>query len=168
MLITNNIDNNKIKKSVYSLSGKLIDYVVDEVKDNQLVRRKIRDNYLNIKNNEIIVKEKYITLPSIKQFSIPKDLKLSLINPNFGVIDLETFEDKSKVMAAGLFAYGDTKPRTNYIDKDNMDSDKVIYILLDILFENKYENYIFYCHNLGGFDSIFLIKYLVNYNKFNE
>lgn len=49
-----------------------------------------------------------------------------------------------------------------------MDSDKVIYILLDILFENKYEKYIFYCHNLGGFDSIFLIKYLVNYNKFNE
>lgn len=167
----NDLEDKKVQKSVYTLNGKLVDRVVDELNDNQVVNRTSGKNFIEIKNNKIIRKEKFINLPSIKQHKTPKDLKLNSINPNIGVIDLETYkniEDKPKVMAAGLFAYGDVNPITIYIDEKDMDSDNVIYKLLDKLFESKYEGYTFYCHNLGDYDSVYIIRSILRYNQANK
>lgn len=167
----NDLEDKKVQKSVYTLNGKLVDRVVDELNDNQVVNTTSGKNFIEIKNNKIIRKEKFINLPSIKQHKTPKDLKLNSINPNIGVIDLETYkniEDKPKVMAAGLFAYGDVNPITIYIDEKDMDSDNVIYKLLDKLFESKYEGYTFYCHNLGDYDSVYIIRSILRYNQANK
>lgn len=83
-----------------------------------------------------------------------------------GVIDLDV-NDKARVMAAGLFAFGDKKPTTIYIDKIDVNSDNIIYKLLEKMFEPKYDNYLFYCDNLDDFDAIFLLKAILSYNKEN-
>lgn len=35
------------------------------------------------------------------------------------------------------------------------------------MFLYKYKDYIFYCHNLGGYDSVFLIRTIYNLNLAN-
>lgn len=46
-----------------------------------------------------------------------------------------------------------------------MDSDKVVLDLINEMFRNKYKGTTFYCHNFGGYDIIFILKILVDYNS---
>ena len=39
--------------------------------------------------------------------------------------------------------------------------------MIDELLRSKYSKTTFYCHNLGGFGIIFLLKILVYHNKYN-
>jgi hypothetical protein len=49
-----------------------------------------------------------------------------------------------------------------------MDNNKVIYDLLDEMFQYQYKGIKWYCHNFGGFDSVFIINALVAYNKYSN
>lgn len=49
-----------------------------------------------------------------------------------------------------------------------MDSSKVIYDLFDEMFQSKYKDIQWYCHNFGEFDSIFVISALQKYNKYTD
>jgi len=51
-------------------------------------------------------------------------------------------------------------------NKDNTDS--VVIKLVDELFKSKYDLTTFYCHNLGGFHVVFMLKILVDYNVVNS
>lgn len=64
----------------------------------------------------------------------------------------------------GFKANLDEDPVTYYID-DNYDSDKVILDLVDELLRPKYSKVTFFCHNLGGFDVVFIVKTINNYNE---
>lgn len=94
----------------------------------------------------------------------------SIENPNIGVIDLETYTDTSlnrgRVYSAGLYTKYDKRPITFYIDKKTKDNNKVIYDLLDQMFSYKYKGIIWYCHNFGDFDSLFIISTIDKYNKY--
>ena len=100
-----------------------------------------------------------------------KNRNLSVSNSNIVVIDLETYKENenkvSKVYAGGVLR-NDYDPVFFYIDKNTYDSNQVIYNLLDELFKAKYRDYSIYCHNFGRFDSIFILKALLDWNKNNE
>lgn len=49
-----------------------------------------------------------------------------------------------------------------------MDSDKLVLNLVNELLRPKYKDINFYCHNLGGFDIVFLLKTLCDYNDNNK
>lgn len=45
-----------------------------------------------------------------------------------------------------------------------MDVEDIVFSLINELLRPKYSNITFYCHNLGGFDIVFILKVLCNYN----
>lgn len=141
---------------------------------------------LNKDNNiELFIKE--IDLPSIKyrehnKFINPDsnlhNLKLSkpipMRNPKFGVFDVETFNDTtsdgeiySRIYALGFCIYMD-KPSmfylTDYFDNTLVSSHKLVLKCIDAMLIPEYNKYIFYVHNFGKFDAIFLHKILLDYN----
>ena len=50
-----------------------------------------------------------------------------------------------------------------YIENIN-ESDSVVIKLVNELLRSKYSKTTFYCHNLGGFDVVFVLKVLIDYN----
>ena len=165
--------NDTIIKQAYTLDGVIIDSVKDKIINNELVTRKVKNKDIEIYKNKISYVEEKIKLVPIKSYNIIKSKKLSPVeNKNIGVIDLETYVNtitqKSKVYAAGLFSNLDKSPITFYIDKNTLDSNKVIYDLIEEMFKYKYRDTKFYCHNLGGFDVLFIIKALLEYKSDNH
>lgn len=72
--------------------------------------------------------------------------------------------NEAKVYALGFY----TKQHgchTFYI-KETLDSDELIMRCLDSMICNKYDDYIFYVHNLGKFDIYFLLSALVKSDKY--
>lgn len=45
-----------------------------------------------------------------------------------------------------------------------MNYDTIVLLLVNELLRSKYENITFYCHNLGGYDIVFILNTLYNYN----
>lgn len=169
ILATKVFDDKTTLKEVYTLNGVKIDSITDKLLDNNTVSRKIKNKSLQITNNVITNIEDKIDFPPIKKTSLFKTKPLdSVENGNIGVIDLETYTDfktnKSKVYAAGLYTKLDKKPITFYIDKNTLNSYDLIYSLVDELFKYKYKDIKFYCHNLGGFDVVYMLKALLEYN----
>jgi hypothetical protein len=96
-------------------------------------------------------------------------------NPNYGVLDLETFveqtekgEHYSRVFALGYFTKLEPEPKmfylTDYFDNTTTSSNKLVLKCIDEMLSSAMSNYIFYVHNLGKFDVIFLHKILLDYN----
>ncbi len=126
-----------------------------------------------IKDNTIIEKRISKILPSINAKFVERNKQNIEGNlssdPRIGVIDLETYKivelQQSKVYAAGLRING-REPITYYIYKFTMDSNDVVYRLINELMNTtKYEGYKIYCDNLGSFDSLFIIRALLDYNN---
>jgi hypothetical protein len=109
-----------------------------------------------------------------------------MTNPNYGVFDLETFIDTdergnsySRVYALGFVtsdqfkqskASTESEPLTLYYLTDHFPntlegSAKLVLKCLDNMLVKKYHNFIFYVHNLGRFDIIFIHKILLDYNS---
>lgn len=90
-------------------------------------------------------------------------------NLHIGVIDIETYlavDGTYKVYALGFKTNLDLKPIIYYIDQNDLEySSKLIVLsLVDELLRSRYEDTIFYCHNLGGFDIVFILNTLFWYN----
>ena len=93
-----------------------------------------------------------------------------MANPNIGVIDIETYLNNNNVYvihALGFKTNLDPKPVVYYID-EKLDNSKLVLSMIDELLRAKYSNITFYCHNFGGFDVVFILKILDNYNDNNE
>ena len=95
-------------------------------------------------------------------------------NPNYGVLDLETFVDTnengerySRVFALG-FLTKTKNPKMfyliDYFDNTSSSSYKLVLKCIDEMLNYANSNYKFYVHNLGRFDIIFLQKILLDYN----
>jgi len=96
-------------------------------------------------------------------------------NPNYGVLDLESFVDinengerYSRVFAIGFLTKTDKTPKMfylmDYYDNTTSSSNKLVLKCIDEMLNYANSNYIFYVHNLGKFDVIFLQKILLDYN----
>lgn len=83
---------------------------------------------------------------------------------------METFTNnkgEAKVYALGFktnLEHGVTY--TRYINRHTLDSDAIILDIVGEMLRSKYSNITaFYCHNLGGFDIVFLLKALYRHNE---
>jgi DNA polymerase type B, organellar and viral len=94
-------------------------------------------------------------------------------NPNWGVFDLETFTDQtleckiySRVYALGFLTKFEKRTfyLTDLFSNNREGSQQLILHCIDQMLEPKFNNFIFYVHNLGKFDVIFLHKVLIDYN----
>lgn len=59
-------------------------------------------------------------------------------------------------------------PITYYIDEESYDSNYLIITMIDELLRRKYNGITFYCHNLAGYDIVFILKALFDYNNDNK
>ena len=137
------------------------------------------------KYNDIELFIKKIDLPPIKytehiKFINPevdsddKDKPIPSRNTNFGVFDVETFVDTSeygektsRVFALGFCIYmGDVSMYylSDYFDNTPESSNKLVLKCIDAMLVPDYNKYVFYVHNFGRFDAIFLHKILLDYN----
>jgi hypothetical protein len=100
----------------------------------------------------------------------PKSTNLSFIsNPNIGVIDTETYTaryDINKIYALGFRTVLSNEPVMYYIG-DDLNSDKIVLDMVDELLRPKYNKISFYCHNLSGYDIVFILKILYTFNDQN-
>jgi len=104
----------------------------------------------------------------LKSISKLENKVLFINNPNIGVIDIETYLSKdntNKVYALGFKTVLDSKPIIYYINKEDLDSSKIVLSMVNELLRFKYNKITFYCHNLGGYDIVFI---LYRYNDINE
>ena len=167
VLVVKAIDVNTILKYRYSLSGVLITSITDFYKGNKLYR-KSGSKQIEISNNKILkITEKFKFIPISKY--IIKDQKF-IPNRNIGVIDLETYltdQNINKVYALGFKTNLNEKLITYYIDK-NLNSDYLVTTMIDELLRPKYKDITFYCHNLGRYDIVFLLKILYNENNIDK
>jgi DNA polymerase family B len=155
------------------------------VKDENLWVRKTGGTSLVFnKNSNIQALVAHIPLKAIKYLDFNKNNNLEkqrrtppqpMSNPNYGVLDLETFVDKneqgerySRVFSLGFLTKTDKKPKmfylTEYFDNTTSSSNKLVLKCIDEMLNYANSNYIFYVHNLGRFDVIFLQKILLDYN----
>lgn len=163
ILAINKIVDGSMEKIRYSLDGVIISHVIDRPCNNYIIRSSGEKSVV-IKDNKVVSINLNINLRPIEK---PNIEPLFVENNNIGVIDLECYKGADgidKVYALGFKTNLDQGSTIYYIDKINLDSDKIILSLVNELFRNKYSNITFYCHNLGGFDIVFILKVLYNFN----
>ena len=94
----------------------------------------------------------------------------SVSNSNIGVLDIETYfsseDNKSFVYALGYKIFKGPE-QIFYLSKDQSSTNLILECINSMLIE-KYHGFIFYVHNLGGFDGIFLLNALNTYNVYNN
>lgn len=158
------IENNGVfYRDIYdSISGILITRIQDRAVKDNLFTRKIGNNSLTILDNNIVKVESEKKLSSIKYKA--KNLK---DEPNIliGSWDIETFKDidgYAKVYALGFYVLGG-KVKIYYLE-DRISSEELVLRCIDDMLVNEFNNYTFYTHNFGSYDSIFLIKILKDFN----
>ena len=167
MLAIKILETNFINKIRYSLHGVIISQVTDRVVNN-LVLRSSGDKQIVIDGNKVVSICQNIKIKPIEK---PKFNALFVENRNIGVIDIETYranDDTFKIYALGFKTNLAEKSKIYYIDKSDLDSRKIVLELVEELLRPKYANVTFYCHNLGGYDIVFLLKTLYTYNDENQ
>ena len=130
--------------------------------------REIGSNSLYIKDKKIIKSVNPIRFKAIEKTNLKYNSWLP--NTNIGVIDTETYVSYNgiiKIYALGFRTKLSNEPKIFYIDKNTMDSTSLIVSMVDELLRYKYKDMNFYCHNLSGYDVVFLVSTLLKYNETN-
>jgi hypothetical protein len=179
ILIINDNDINQRVIEVFTINNiNNIDYRIGEPKfvvydtplneDKTEFIRRINDFSLHVHNDKVIKYEKKIMLPIIvyKNLSADKHVR----NSNIGVFDIETYydikKDKSFTYALGFKIFkGETKL---FYKKPDQTSNELIIECINSMLKRAYDKYTFYVHNLHGYDSIFVLSALLDYNSKNE
>lgn len=157
--------NSKIKNNinVYNVEGMKINTIVDQEIDLDRFTRNISNVTVYINKTGIykkIIKQKFSYVYPNKTGGYYS--KLVFTDNRIGTLDLETYKDEYNVsMTYAIGFYVKDNLHTFYID-NNLNSDILIMRCLDEMLKEKYHRYTFYVHNLGGFDSIFLLKVIIN------
>ena len=157
-----------IEKIRYSLNGVILNHLVDYIKGKYTER--VSGNKIilfdSMNNNKVISMRQDIKLKAIEK---PKTKSSFIENSNIGVIDIETIESYDniqKVYALGFKTGLEEPPIIYYIDKNTLDSNKIVFSMINELLRAKYKNIKFYCQNLGGYDIVFLLKILYDFNDY--
>lgn len=186
IIICNKKDNNVIEKSCYNLFGSFVNKVKDtySLKDNTdtasietFVSKRVSRNTVTYFNeeHEILRLERKITFDSItndvKHKNEGNKSKDWIPNPNIGVLDLEAYTDEdnstAKAYAIGFYSNKDLSCNTYYIDK-SLNSVELVHKCINDMLKDKYKDVTFYVHNLGRYDSAFILKSLILYNSTDE
>ena len=171
VIVVRDIDVNKSRKDVYNMHGfKILNNVIDEKLSNDSFIREIANSKFFFEKG--IVKKKIfpVKLPILK--SKPSKYK-GMANTNIGSFDIETYKDydgNSKVYALGFTNLGKLKDNIVnifYLGIDAVTPKELIIKCIDDMLSSKNRDHIYYTHNLGGFDIVFVLHTLrtVNYEK---
>lgn len=139
--------------------------------DNESFIRTV-DNYsLLIKQNEVVKLSRKINFDYLKSpYAKFTEIYKNMSNPNFGVLDIETYVDDnniSKVYNMGFATLTEKdKINTFYLSDliPSLDSNLLIILCINSMLIPKYHNFIWYIHNMGNFDIIFIYKTLTEFN----
>ena len=168
ILVVKTLNDNIVEKYKYSTSGILISKIKDVKSENKLIRTN-GSRTLIIENNNVIETSSLIKLKPLSKVKIKKDVWLP--DSNIGVIDTETYLNNNSIQeiyALGFKTKLDASPVTYYIDNSNgktNNSREIVLTMINELLRPKYNNITFYCHNLGGYDVIYFLKVLNDYNQ---
>jgi len=170
IIVVNVINSDTVVKRAFNTDGTFIHEVTDKLNSDGSMNRSYKKTKITIgSNKEIEFKSKLISLTPIKSVDLKYNKQASgLPNTNIGVLDLETYEDVdtiSKVYSIGFYSHLDNEPVLFYIDKNDLDSDKLVCLCIDEMLRDKYKGTTFYVHNLENFDAFFIIKALINFNE---
>lgn len=166
VLAVNILGPDTIKKIRYSLNGVVLTSVSDIAIDDVIIRNS-GEKQLVIRDGNVVSLTQNIKLIPLQK---PASKPLFVEYNNIGVIDIETFKADNginKVYALGFMTTQMSKPAIYYIDKETLDSRKLILDVVNELLRPKYDKVKFYCHNLGGFDIVYILHVLLTYNDDN-
>lgn len=173
--VVTDIDSSKTRKDVFSLTNNLLveSYIDEKTEGDSFIRHHPKTkSSVTIRDNKIVRSTLFQKFPLIT-YKPPKTVQ-NTFNKHIGSFDMETYLNtvtgKIEVYCLG-FCYGGnnvmiSKPtiKTYYLDKGETSSDIVIECINEML-TAKYKNAKFYTHNLGGYDVVFILKILGDYNK---
>lgn len=168
VIVVKLLDEKTHIKEVISMNGLPLTLAYDDIiiKDIEFKRR-IGKTSLYIKENKVNKYEVVERLPIIKPSKV--EFKTAT-NTNIGTLDVESYFDDDKnqsyVYALGFKAYKQ-KPVLFYI-QENQTSEDLILTCINAMLIKKYNGFIFYVHNLGGYDAIFILGALHSYNEENN
>lgn len=172
--VVTDISPNKTQKDIYSLDhDKRLETFIDEKLDDGFIRHNPEKNTsITIRKDKITRTSTLIKLPLINHIQ-PKQTH-NTFNKHIGSFDLETYKNSvtghNEVYSVGYGFAGTnvflTTPytKTFYLEPGKKSSDIVLDCINNML-NTKYHNAMFYTHNLGGYDAIFVLKILVDYNN---
>lgn len=170
VLAVKHVNDKTIEKIRYSINGVVMSHIIDYENDNMIIRKSVsNDKEIVVVDNKVISMKQPIFLKYLKKPTKEKSLFVS--NPNIGVIDTETYlsvDDSQKIYALGFKTNLNDEPKIYYVNKEDIDSDKIVLDMVNELLRPKYKNIAFYCHNLSGYDVVFLLKTLCVYNDNNN
>ena len=118
--------------------------------------RRIKNKIYYFSNGKVIFKKiirKYSFLSQKK-----KDLEKT---ENFITMDLETKIDADDKMFPFCICFYDGNETTSFFTDNKLNSENLILTALNELLIEKYSNHVIYLHNFSYFDSIFLMKVMV-------
>lgn len=177
-LVVLRLDRNYIwvfNKETFSLDY----YCIDNKLSDKLFERIINDKKIYISDLKV---EYLINKLQVNSLSLPLNsgIQISESLVKIGTLDLECFNNKNQdnyVYAIGYsifkknrlkdISFNDLNMNIYYLedykDYNHPSINMVIECIMDMLLN--YSNYTFYVHNLGGYDSIYLLNSLIKYNK---
>lgn len=164
ILVYKKINVNTFEIHIFdSKTGIFIEKIQDRVDLDTSFERTINATTLTIEKDRVTKISIDHNLEKIK----PAVSGVTDRNENLGSFDLETFIDDdaiAKVYALGFKTNIDEQSQLFYIDKENKNSDLLVKKCIDAMLIARYNNFKFYCHNLGRFDSIFIYGTLSEIN----
>jgi len=169
IIVNKKLDKNNFLRLIYDYNtGIFINKIKDTIYLNKsLFKRNIGRVSLTIEEstNKII---NYEVMNSLSPILHIEKKSLRDRNLNIGSFDLEAFKDSdglAKAYALGYFTYLDKEPIIFYLsDLPDLNSQNLILKCIDSMLVNKYHNFIFYVHNLGRYDIVFLYNTFLQAN----
>lgn len=168
VIVVRDIDANKSRKDVYNMHGfNILNNVIDENLSNESFIREIDNSKFLFYRG--IVKKKILPVKLPILFSKPFKYK-GMPNTNIGSFDIETYKDSdgnSKVYALGFTTLDKlkyNKAQIYYLGEDAFTPKELIIKCIDDMLSSKYRDHIYYTHNLGGFDIVFVLHALRTVN----
>jgi len=156
------LEKGKTIKDVYNLSGfKIVGNVIDTKISERRFTREIKNISIEFEEDHVIRKDIQIKLPCMKQ---KYSKYTNMPDSNIGTFDMETFRDtdsNSQVYALGFsnlsMLENKNKSSTYYLNEHGKTSNEIIVKCINDMLTSKNRNHIYYTHNLGGFDLVFLL-----------
>lgn len=153
------------ESGVYSIinTENSIENWVDEVysnKDNLIIRKLSEKDIVTYKNNKLDLVERLY-----KDKNLPESYKDIELNVNIGALDIETeFRDNgTDCFPSSVCFKTDNVIKVFNVADYKGDSALMMKDFLHNIITRKNHNKMFYCHNLSGFDSIFILKTYLKY-----
>jgi len=167
IIVVKKIDNRSNMIEVFDKNGNNLVFAEDLKINDVEFKRKIGKFSLTIKHDVISKYEVNDTLPIIKP--LEPEFK-SVRNTNIGSFDVETYfnkkEDKSYVYALGYKILNDNKKM--FFKSNSQSSYELIIECINSMLISKYNGFTFYVHNFSGFDVVFILSALEEYNSNNN